>query len=89
MLGRIVIVTHDVFYVSDGHHVISRIETHLSDGTTQISNTLTPETAQLLSNLHPSMFPGGCGGVVKVGHVTHHPQQATDLLSYTSHPKFQ
>ncbi|XP_064594402.1 calcium-responsive transcription factor-like [Liolophura sinensis] len=50
----------------DGHHVISRIETHLSDGTTQISNTLTPETAQLLSNLHPSMFPGGCGGVVKL-----------------------
>ncbi|KAJ8314459.1 hypothetical protein KUTeg_006609 [Tegillarca granosa] len=41
----------------DGHHVISRIETHLSDGSTRISTTLTPETAQLLSRLHPNMFP--------------------------------
>ena len=45
-----------LFY-SDGHHVISRVETQLSDGTTQISNSLTPETAQLLSKLHPNMFP--------------------------------
>ncbi|KAH9518475.1 hypothetical protein Btru_016884 [Bulinus truncatus] len=43
----------------DGHHIISRIETHLSDGTTQVSTTLTPETAQLLSRLHPSLFPAG------------------------------
>ncbi|KAK6168617.1 hypothetical protein SNE40_019814 [Patella caerulea] len=43
----------------DGHHVISRIETHLSDGTTHVSNTITPETAQLLSRLHPGMFPAG------------------------------
>ncbi|KAK3096922.1 hypothetical protein FSP39_004786 [Pinctada imbricata] len=43
----------------DGHHVISRIETHLSDGTTKISTHLTPETAQLLSKLHPNMFPAG------------------------------
>ncbi|XP_071113137.1 calcium-responsive transcription factor-like [Haliotis cracherodii] len=43
----------------DGHHIISRIETHLSDGTTQVSTTLTPETAQLLSRLHPGMFPAG------------------------------
>lgn len=43
----------------DGHHVISRIETHLSDGTTRVSTTLTPETAQLLSRLHPNMFPAG------------------------------
>ncbi|KAL5010254.1 hypothetical protein ScPMuIL_012559 [Solemya velum] len=41
----------------DGHHVISRIETHLSDGSTQVNTTLTPETASLLSRLHPSMFP--------------------------------
>ncbi|XP_048769855.1 calcium-responsive transcription factor-like isoform X2 [Ostrea edulis] len=44
----------------DGHHVISRIETHLSDGSTQVSTHLTPETAQLLSRLHPNMFPAGC-----------------------------
>ncbi|CAC5415222.1 CARF [Mytilus coruscus] len=43
----------------DGHHVISRIETHLSNGTTRVSTTLTPETAQLLSRLHPNMFPAG------------------------------
>ena len=42
--------------VLDGHHIVSRIETHLSDGTTQVSTTLTPETAQLLSRLHPGMF---------------------------------
>ncbi|CAH1799426.1 unnamed protein product [Owenia fusiformis] len=41
----------------DGQHTISRVETHLSDGTTQITNQLTPETAQLLSRLHPNMFP--------------------------------
>ncbi|XP_041352551.1 calcium-responsive transcription factor-like [Gigantopelta aegis] len=40
----------------DGHHIVSRIETHLSDGTTQVSTTLTPETAELLSRLHPGMF---------------------------------
>ncbi|XP_005110820.1 calcium-responsive transcription factor [Aplysia californica] len=43
----------------DGHHMVSRIETHLSDGTTQVSTTLTPETAQLLSRLHPGLFPAG------------------------------
>ncbi|XP_059157501.1 calcium-responsive transcription factor-like isoform X2 [Physella acuta] len=43
----------------DGHHIISRIETHLSDGTTQVSTSLTPETAQLLSRLHPGLFPVG------------------------------
>ncbi|BFZ24855.1 hypothetical protein BsWGS_27894 [Bradybaena similaris] len=43
----------------DGHHIISRIETHLSDGTTQVSATLTPETAQLLSRLHPTLFSAG------------------------------
>ncbi|XP_025098568.1 calcium-responsive transcription factor-like isoform X1 [Pomacea canaliculata] len=43
----------------EGHHIISRIETHLSDGTTQVSTTLTPETAQLLSKLHPGLFPEG------------------------------
>ena len=37
-------------------HVISKVETHLSDGSTQISSTLAPETAQLLSKLHPNMF---------------------------------
>ncbi|XP_076445507.1 calcium-responsive transcription factor-like [Babylonia areolata] len=42
---------------AEGHHIISRIETHLSDGTTQVSTTLTPETAQLLSKLHPAIFP--------------------------------
>lgn len=40
----------------DGH-VISRIETHLSDGSMRVSTSLTPETAQLLSRLHPNMFP--------------------------------
>jgi hypothetical protein len=97
--------------ILEGHHVVSRIETHLSDGWNyskliqelQISNvhpwlevapryqyqtdwvydlipnvsdfsrhvwlkyccmcrvstTLTPETAQLLSRLHPNMFPAG------------------------------
>lgn len=43
----------------EGHHVVSRIETHLSDGSTRVSTTLTPETAQLLSRLHPNMFPAG------------------------------
>lgn len=43
----------------DGQHVISRIETHLSDGTTQVSTTLTPETAQLLSKLHPGLISTG------------------------------
>ncbi|KAK3609146.1 hypothetical protein CHS0354_032673 [Potamilus streckersoni] len=43
----------------DGSHVISRIETHLSDGTTHISNSLTPETAQLLVRLNPAIFPPG------------------------------
>lgn len=37
-------------------HVISRVETHLSDGTTQVSNRLSPETAQLLAKLHPGVF---------------------------------
>ena len=46
-------------FLPDGSHVISRIETHLSDGTTQISTSLTPETAQLLARLNPSMFPAG------------------------------
>ncbi|XP_013420859.1 calcium-responsive transcription factor [Lingula anatina] len=43
----------------DGQHVISRVETLMSDGSTQVSDSLTPETAQLLSKLHPSMFPAG------------------------------
>ncbi|KAL4232759.1 hypothetical protein ACF0H5_007447 [Mactra antiquata] len=43
----------------DEGHVISRIETHMSDGTTQISSSLTPETAQLLARLNPAMFPPG------------------------------
>lgn len=43
----------------EGGHVISRIETHMSDGTTQISTSLTPETAQLLARLNPAMFPPG------------------------------
>ncbi|GAB1598911.1 calcium-responsive transcription factor-like [Argonauta hians] len=43
----------------DGQHVISRIETHLSDGTTQVSTSLTPETAQLLSKIHPSLISSG------------------------------
>ncbi|XP_064628152.1 calcium-responsive transcription factor-like [Lineus longissimus] len=42
-----------------GGHIISRVETHLSDGTTQVSTSLTPETAQLLAKLHPNMFPQG------------------------------
>ncbi|XP_078000614.1 calcium-responsive transcription factor-like [Glandiceps talaboti] len=36
--------------------VISLVETTLSDGTTQVSNTLSPKTAQLLSQLNPRMF---------------------------------
>ncbi|XP_067129180.1 calcium-responsive transcription factor-like isoform X2 [Centruroides vittatus] len=39
--------------------VISRIEAHLSDGSTRVSSTLTPETFELLSRLHPSVFPPG------------------------------
>ena len=39
--------------------MISRIETHLSDGSTQTSSTLNAETAQLLSRLHPGLFPAG------------------------------
>lgn len=59
-----------VYHVStDGHHVISRIETHLSDGSTQVSTHLTPETAQLLSRLHPNMFPAGCLLPVCINHV--------------------
>lgn len=42
---------------AEGQHVISRVETKLSDGSTKISNNLTPETAQLLTKLHPNMFP--------------------------------
>lgn len=58
---------------TEGHHIISRIETHLSDGTTQVSTTLTPETAQLLSKLHPGLFPEGtllqvCDSVVSYYH---------------------
>lgn len=45
--------------LAEGGHVISRIETHMSDGTTQISTSLTPETAQLLARLNPAMFPPG------------------------------
>jgi len=48
-----------VLFLPDGEHVISRIETHMSDGTTYVSSTLTPETAQLLARLNPSMFPPG------------------------------
>ncbi|XP_074656196.1 calcium-responsive transcription factor-like isoform X2 [Tubulanus polymorphus] len=40
----------------DDGHVISKVETHLSDGSTQISPALTPETASLLSKIHPNMF---------------------------------
>ncbi|ESO85027.1 hypothetical protein LOTGIDRAFT_236047 [Lottia gigantea] len=61
----------------EGHHVISRIETHLSDGTTQVSNTITPETAQLLSRLHPGMFPAGSLIQTEAGLVT---QQNGDIL---------
>lgn len=43
----------------EGGHVISRIETHMSDGTTKISTSLTSETAQLLARLNPAMFPPG------------------------------
>lgn len=43
----------------EGGHVISRIETHMSDGTTKISSSLTSETAQLLARLNPAMFPPG------------------------------
>lgn len=39
--------------------IISRIEAHLSDGSTRVSSTLTPETFELLSRLHPSVFPPG------------------------------
>ena len=53
-------------FFKDGSHVISRIETHLSDGTTQISTSLTPETAQLLARLNPSMFPIGSLVQVKI-----------------------
>ena len=38
-------------------HMISRVETRLSDGSIRVSNGLTPETAKLLSKLHPNMFP--------------------------------
>lgn len=37
--------------------MISKVETHMSDGSTQISSTLTAETASLLAKLHPNMFP--------------------------------
>ena len=43
--------------LADGQHVISRVETRLSDGSTRITNSLTPETAKLLAKLHPNMFP--------------------------------
>lgn len=42
-----------------GPHMVSRVETHLSDGSTQVSAHLTPETAELLTKLHPSIFPSG------------------------------
>lgn len=39
-------------------HVISHVETQMSDGTTQISNSLTPETAQVLAKLDPTTYAG-------------------------------
>ena len=54
-----------MLHVLDGQHVISRVETHLSDGSTQVSTNLTPETAQLLAKLHPNMFPS-TGHVMQV-----------------------
>ncbi|XP_052236823.1 calcium-responsive transcription factor-like isoform X2 [Dreissena polymorpha] len=55
----------------DGEHVISRIETHMSDGSTQISTTLTPETAQLLARLNPHMFPPASLSQLKVQSAEH------------------
>ncbi|XP_035662992.1 calcium-responsive transcription factor-like isoform X1 [Branchiostoma floridae] len=37
-------------------HVVSQVETTMSDGTTLVSDSLTPETAQLLSALNPKIF---------------------------------
>ena len=31
----------------------------MSDGTTEVSTSLTPDTAKLLARLHPNMFPAG------------------------------
>jgi len=45
--------------LTDGQHVISRVETHLSDGSTQVSGTLTADTIRLLAKLHPNIFPEG------------------------------
>jgi hypothetical protein len=55
---------------SDGQHVISRVETRLSDGSIKVSNGLTPETAKILSKLHPNMFPPE--GLIEVGPVLGH-----------------
>ena len=61
-----------VVHVTDGHHVISKVETHLSDGSTRVSSHLTLETAQLLSKLHPNMFPAGSIVQVSLGYILTH-----------------
>ncbi|XP_067951100.1 calcium-responsive transcription factor-like [Watersipora subatra] len=55
-------------------HTISRVETHMSDGSTQVTGGLTPETAALLARLHPSMFPTLDGGTDAEG------DRLTDLV---------
>jgi len=40
-----------------GHHVISRVETVMSDGTVQISSSLPPELAHMISNVPHSLVP--------------------------------
>ncbi|XP_072045510.1 calcium-responsive transcription factor-like isoform X2 [Amphiura filiformis] len=40
----------------DGSAIISRVETQMTDGTTRVCDSISPETAQLLSQLTPKMF---------------------------------
>ena len=44
------------FISADGSAIISRVETHMTDGTTRVCDSISPETAQLLSQLTPKMF---------------------------------
>ena len=51
----------------------------MSDGPTQVSTNLTPETAALLSKLHPNIFTGA-GGMAPAADAPHMDQLHASLL---------
>ena len=46
----------DTYFAADGSAIISQVETQMTDGTTRVCDSISPETAQLLSQLTPKMF---------------------------------